>query len=142
MDLGDLVSYVGVFFFYVIPWLLMLLAFGWIRDWVVNTYKTYKRKTEKVLGEGKSNRWIIILALTKILMFIVLILPVMAVIDYLFDDSIPDPAHVLFNETMWYVFMFITIWYMFAIIVIGVQKRSMQDQEHIDAMESRREKEE
>jgi len=137
MSIGDIVTYFGLFFFYIIPWLLILLAFGWIKDWVVDIYVRARSKMDKTLNESKANRWVLILALMKIIMFIALLMPIFSVIEYLFDDSVADPASTIFNESMWYVFFIIVVWYFLAMIVIGIVKHNQEDMDKEELEDSK-----
>ena len=123
----DIISYSYLFFFYIIPWLLLLLVFGWLKDWMVDLYKRTKKKMEKSIEEAREDRWIQILLLMKIVMFLVLLIPLMTIITYLFDENQPDIGTQLFTETMFYVFIIVTAWYLLAIIVHAIYIRNRHD---------------
>jgi uncharacterized membrane protein len=131
----DILSYSYLFFFYIIPWLLLLLVIGWFKDWILKIYKRQKVKAEKFLDQAKEERWIQILALMKILMFLVLLIPLAEIISYLFDSDAEDIGTELFTETMFLVFIVITAWYLLAMVITAIyirNRRDMEDENEVD----------
>lgn len=133
MDLGTFfntfVGFGSIFLFYILPWLLMLMVYAWIKDWMADIYHRWKRAGEAIIEDAKKDRWLLILHITKIIMFLALLLPIISIIDYLFDDTAPDPGQYLFNETMFYVFIIVTLWYILATVIQAVYIRSQRDVE-------------
>jgi len=131
MDLGTFfntfVGFGSVFLFWVLPWLLLLLVYAWFKDWGVDIYHRWKRVGEQVMEDARKDRWLLMLHIMKIIAFLSMLLPIMSVIDYLFTDTAADPGQVLFNETMFYVFIILTAWYMLAAVIQAIYIRSQLD---------------
>jgi len=129
MDFNDVVSYTSVMFLYVLPALLALLTLLWIRDWILRVMTKWKRAAEKQYELMKQDRWYVILEVTKIVMFLSLLYPLLVVINYATDDTAADPGRVLFNDTMPLVFIVITTWYLLAIVIFGIYQKNKDDKE-------------
>jgi len=131
MDLGTFfntfVGFGSVFLFWVLPWLLLLLVYAWFKDWGVDIYHRWKRVGEQVMEDARKDRWLLMLHIMKVIAFLSMLLPIMSVIDYLFNDTAADPGQVLFNETMFYVFIILTAWYMLAAVIQAIYIRSQLD---------------
>jgi len=121
------VSFSYVMFFYVLPAILILIVFAWLRDWVLRVMTKWKKAAEKQYELMKEDRWYVILEVTKIVMFLVLLYPLIVVMDYATNENAPDPGSAIFNETMPLVFIAITIWYLFAILIFGVYQKNKDD---------------
>lgn len=134
MIFNDVIGYSYLFFLYILPWLLLLLVFGWFRDWIVSVYQKWKANAEKVISEGKEEKWIIILELMKIIQFVVLALPIFAIIDYFLDDTVADPGPYLFNSTMFQVFLVVTAFNLLGVFYYGIYERSKRDVEEEERM--------
>ena len=87
----------------------------------------WKKAAEKQYELMKEDRWYVILEVTKIVMFLVLLYPLIVVMDYATNENAPDPGSAIFNETMPLVFIAITIWYLFAILIFGVYQKNKDD---------------
>jgi len=129
MDFNDVVSYSYVMFAYVLSALLALLVILWLRDWVLRVMTKWKRSAEKKYELMKQDRWYVILEITKVIMFISLLYPLLVVVDYATNEDAADPGSAIFNETMPLVFIVITIWYLFAILIFGVYQKNKDDKE-------------
>jgi len=129
MDFSDVVSYSYVMFAYVLSALLALLVILWLRDWVLRVMTKWKRSAEKKYELMKQDRWYVILEITKVIMFISLLYPLLVVVDYATNEDAADPGSAIFNETMPLVFIVITIWYLFAILIFGVYQKNKDDKE-------------
>ena len=129
MDFNDVVSYSTVMFLYVLSGLLTLLVVMWLRDWVLRVMTKWKRSAEKKYELMKQDRWYVILELTKVVMFITLLYPLLVVVDYATNKDAPDPGSAIFNQTMPLVFIIITIWYFFAVIIYGIYQKNRDDRE-------------
>lgn len=129
MDFNDVVSYSTVMFLYVLSGLLTLLVVMWLRDWVLRVMTKWKRSAEKKYELMKQDRWYVILELTKVIMFVTLLYPLLVVVDYATNKDAPDPGSAIFNQTMPLVFIIITIWYFFAVIIYGIYQKNRDDRE-------------
>lgn len=129
MDFNDVVSYSTVMFLYVLSGLLTLLVIMWLRDWVLRVITKWKRSAEKKYELMKQDRWYVILELTKVMMFISLLYPLLVVVDYATNKDALDPGSAIFNQTMPLVFIIITIWYFFAALIFGVYQKNRDDRE-------------
>ena len=127
MNFSDVVSYAYIMFFYVLPALLILLVSYWIKDMIVRVAKRWKRSAEKRLELMKEDRWYVILELMKVIMFIVLLFPLLAVANYATNENASDPAPEIFTDTMPYVFIVIVLWYLLAIVIYGLYQKNKDD---------------
>lgn len=133
----DVVPFVVIMFVYVLPAILLLITILWLRDWIVRIAKRIEKAATEKTEEMKKDRWMIILELMKIVMFLVLLFPLLAVITYATNENAEDPGHTIFTETMPYVWIVITLWYLFAIVVYGIYMRNRKDIEMDAAKEER-----
>lgn len=129
MDFSDVVSYSTIMFMYVLSALLALLVILWIRDWILRVMTKWKRSAEKKIKLMKQDRFYVILEITKIVMFVSLLYPLLVVVDYATNKDAADPGSAIFNQTMPLVFIVITIWYLFAILIFGVYQKNKDDRE-------------
>lgn len=139
MNFSDVVSYAYIMFFYVLPALLILLVSFWIKDWIVRVGKRWKRSAEKKLELMKEDRWYVILELMKLVVFIVLLFPLLAVANYATNEDAADPAPAIFNETMPYVFIVVAFWYLLAIVIYGIYQKNKDDIERDKERQAARE---
>lgn len=116
-------------FLWVLPALIVLLVFFWLRDWTLRVVTKWKRAAEKKYDLMKEDRWFVILEMMKIIMFLALLFPLVAVINYATNENATDPAPDIFTETMPLVFIIITAWYLAAIVLYGIYWRNKQDKE-------------
>jgi len=134
----DLIPFVSVMFLYVLPAILMLITVMWLRDWIIRIAKRMQKTATEKIEEMKKDRWLVILEMMKIVMFLVLLFPLLAVINYATNENVDDPGEVIFTQTMPYVWIVVTAWYLFAIVIYGVYLRNRQDIEMDAEKELRR----
>lgn len=127
MNFSDIISFAGIMFLYVLPSLLALILVVWLKDWVVRVITRWKRASIAKYKLMQEDRWFVILEVMKIGMFIVLLLPLVAVISYATNEDAEDPGTEIFTEVMPGVFIVITLWYLLAIVIFGIYWRSKQD---------------
>ena len=139
MIFDDVIPFAGIMFLYVLPAILSLIVIMWLRDWIVRIAKRLQKTATEKIEEMKKDRWLAILELMKIVMFLVLLFPLMAVITYATTEGTEDPGHTIFTETMPYVWIVITAWYLFAIVIYGIYLRNRTDIE-MDAAKAERRK--
>ena len=106
---------------------MLLIVFAWLRDWVVRLFQRWAKAAEAKLEEMKEDRWVVILEVMKVMMFLVMLFPLVVVINYIFDENASDPAPGIFTTTMPYVFIVITLWYMLAAIIYGIYFKNKED---------------
>jgi len=136
--LDDVIPFGIIMFAYVLPAILMLITVMWLRDWIVRIAKRMQKTATEKIEEMKKDRWLVILEMMKIVMFLVLLFPLLAVINYATNEGTDDPGEVIFTETMPYVWIVVTAWYLFAIVIYGVYLRNRQDIEMDAEKELRR----
>jgi len=134
----DLIPFVSVMFLYVLPAILMLITVMWLRDWIIRIAKRMQKTATEKIEEMKKDRWLVILEMMKIVMFLVLLFPLLAVINYATNENVDDPGEVIFTQTMPYVWIVVTAWYLFAIVIYGIYLRNRQDIEMDAEKELRR----
>jgi amino acid transporter len=140
LNFTEVVDYAYVMFFYVLPSLLILLVILWLKDWVVKIVRRWHRSALAKYEEIKEDRWMVILEVMKIGMFLAMLFPMVHLINYATNERVRDPGTALFNETMPYVFLIITIWYLLAIVIYGVYLKNKQDIERDKRWEEARRK--
>ena len=138
MMFDDLIPFVSVMFLYVLPAILMLITVMWLRDWIIRIAKRMQKTATEKIEEMKKDRWLVILEMMKIVMFLVLLFPLLAVINYATNENVDDPGEVIFTQTMPYVWIVVTAWYLFAIVIYGIYLRNRQDIEMDAEKELRR----
>ena len=127
MNFYEVIDYAYVMFFYVLPSLLALLVILWLKDWVVKVVRRWHRAALAKYEEMQEDRWMVILEVMKIGMFLVMLFPLVHLFNYATNDNVADPGTTLFTETMPYVFLFITAWYFLAIVIYGGYMKNKQD---------------
>lgn len=138
MNFTDIISFAGIMFLYVLPSLIALIILVWLKDWVVRTVTRWKRSALAKYKLMQEDRWFVILEVMKIGMFIVLLLPLVAVVSYATDEDAEDPGTEIFTEVMPAVFIVITLWYLLAIVIFGIYWRSKKDKEEEKEREEER----
>jgi len=128
-DFGDIVSFSYIMFFYVLPALLALLVIVWVRDWIVKLGTKWKKAAIKKYDEMRSDRWFVILEAMKIFMFLILLFPLLAVVNYATNERASDPAPEIYTSTMPFVFIAVTMWYLLAIVIYGIYQKNKEDKE-------------
>jgi len=129
MEFNDIISYTSVMFLYVLPSLIALIVMVWLKDWIVRVITRWKRSTLAKYKLMQEDRWFVILEVMKIMMFIILLMPLIAVVSYATNENAEDPGTEIFTQVMPGVFIVITLWYFLAIVIFGIYWRSKQDKE-------------
>lgn len=127
MNFTEVVDYAYVMFFYVLPSLLILLVVLWLKDWIVRVIRRWHRSALAKYEEMKEDRWMVILEVMKICMFLTMLFPLVHLINYATNENVSDPGTTIFTETMPYVFLIITTWYLLAIVIYGGYLKNKKD---------------
>ena len=138
MNWTEVIPFAGVMLLYVLPALLSLIMIMWLRDWVVRIVKRLQKTATEKTEEMKKDRWIAILEMMKIVMFLVMLFPLLAVIGYVTTRGVEDPGHGILTESMPLVWIVITVWYLFAIVIYGIYLNNRQDIERDAEKRARR----